>query len=216
MFVGLLLLCSGGKPGLAPAGELLFFASPKKSNQKKGEPRPCRLRGPLRYSQRSGHLQTRFAQTVQVPSSERCSVAQHGLMAGDTSRLVRFANFAPVARSLRSPRGGWGFLISHASLLSRARHAVPLQLIPSFLIPPRHSGSKRRTQTSSFRAQSRNPCFPALQLGCCDYAQHDGMCRAPLPPSPTPFPVFPHSSLLTPHSYDLTPHDLTPQPPTAG
>jgi hypothetical protein len=26
------------KPGLAPAGEALFFASPKKSTQKKGDP----------------------------------------------------------------------------------------------------------------------------------------------------------------------------------
>ena len=120
MFGWLAFFRSGDKPGFGPAAELLFFASPKKSNQKKGEPRPCRLRGPLRYSQRSGHLQTRFAQTVQVPSSERCSVAQHVLMAVlNTPRLVRFANFAPVARSLRSPRGGWvtSFLFPHSSLL---------------------------------------------------------------------------------------------------
>jgi hypothetical protein len=34
-------LCFSGtssKPGLAPAGEALFFASPKKSAQKKGDP----------------------------------------------------------------------------------------------------------------------------------------------------------------------------------
>ena len=39
--------CSGcgsaGKPGLAPAGEALFFASPKKSTQKKGEPKAWRI-----------------------------------------------------------------------------------------------------------------------------------------------------------------------------
>ena len=120
-------------------------------------------------------------------------------------RLVRFANFAREARPLRSPRGVG---LPHSSRITShkgtARRATTTD--PSFLIPPRHSGSKRRTQTSSFRAQSRNPCFPALQLGCCDYAQHDGMCRAPLPPSPTPFPVFPHSSLLRPHSSLLTPH----------
>ena len=51
-----------------------------------------------------------------------------------------------------------------------------------------------RTQTSSFRAQSRNPCSPALQLGCCDYAQHDGVCRAPLPPITHTIPR--HSSPL--------------------
>ena len=31
----------GGWPGLAPAGEVLFFASPKKSTQKKGDPAVC-------------------------------------------------------------------------------------------------------------------------------------------------------------------------------
>ncbi len=31
----------GGKPGLAPAGDSLFFASPKKSKQKKGDPAVC-------------------------------------------------------------------------------------------------------------------------------------------------------------------------------
>ena len=92
-------------------------------------------------------------------------------------------------------------------------HTIPRL---SSLLPPHFSrltsrkGTARRAttafkdsgsiQTSSFRAQSRNPCFPALQHRCCDYAQHDGMCRAPLPPSPTPFPVFPHSSLLISHA----------------
>ena len=125
-----------------------------------------------------------------------------------------------MACSLRSHRGGWGCLIPHASLLARARHAVPLHLAPliptTSLLTPHSSPFKDSgsTPTSSFRAQSRNPCPPALQLGCCDYAQHDGVCRAPLPPSPTPFPVFPHSSLLTPHSSLLTPHSslLTPHP----
>ncbi|RYX96842.1 MAG: hypothetical protein EOO28_06160 [Comamonadaceae bacterium] len=32
---------SASKPGLVPADELLFFASPKKSNQKKGDPAVC-------------------------------------------------------------------------------------------------------------------------------------------------------------------------------
>ena len=37
------------KPGLAPAGEALFFASPKKSTQKKGDPMVWVL--PLRFRQ---------------------------------------------------------------------------------------------------------------------------------------------------------------------
>ena len=126
----------------------------------------------------------------------------HGSSASRTSPewLVRCAHIAEC----------WSFLISHASLLSRARHAVPLHLAPliptTSLLTPHSSPFKDSgsTPTSSFRAQSRNPCSPAIQLGCCDYAQHDGVCRAPLPPSPTPFPVFPHSSLLPPPSSFLT------------
>ena len=194
-----------GQAGSRPGGRLTFFASPKKVSKKR-RATSVPLRGPLRYSQRSGHLQTRFAQTMQVSSSERCSVAQHGLMAGGYLS----------ARPLRGPRPGCSFaaltsrglgcLISHASLLTRARHAVPLQ----------PSKTAAEPQTSSFRAQSRNPCTPALQLGCCDYAQHDGVFRAPLPPSPTPFTVFPHPSLLPPHSSFLTPHSslLPPHPLT--
>jgi len=34
----MLLVCLGWGPGLAPAGDSLFFASPKKSKQKKGDP----------------------------------------------------------------------------------------------------------------------------------------------------------------------------------
>ena len=156
MFVGLAVFFSGGKPGFGPAAELLFFASPKKSNQKKGEPRPCRLRGSLRYSQRSGHLQTRFAQTVQVPSSERCSVAQHVLMAVlNTPRLVRFANFAPVARSLRSLCGLPGFLTPHSSRLTPpVIPGLPRNLPSSgcpYLAPCTswRSGTARRAPTTS-------------------------------------------------------------------
>jgi hypothetical protein len=45
--------CFRGEPGLAPAGASLFFASPKKSKQKKGEPNALSLRfalGTLRCS----------------------------------------------------------------------------------------------------------------------------------------------------------------------
>ena len=55
-----------GWPGLGPAADLLFFASPKKSRQKKGEPKPGPLRGALRCSVRGGCAQTRFAQTVRA------------------------------------------------------------------------------------------------------------------------------------------------------
>ena len=53
-----------GRPGLAPAGEALFFASPKKSTQKKGEPDSSALRcapGTLRCSGSAGSAETRPA-----------------------------------------------------------------------------------------------------------------------------------------------------------
>ena len=157
------------------------------------------LRGALRYSQRSGHLQTRFAQTMQVPSSERCSVAQHGLMAVlNTSRLVRFANFARRACSLRSPRGGWGFLIPQASLLARARHAVPLHQTPSPLTPH----PSLLTPHSSLLTPHSSLLTPHSSL----LTPHSSLL------TPHSSLLTPHSSLLTPHSSLLTPHSslLTP------
>jgi hypothetical protein len=54
-FLGRVFAC---RPGLAPAGDLLFFASPKKPKEKKGDPMvwvPCAaLRGNLRCSAKTG------------------------------------------------------------------------------------------------------------------------------------------------------------------
>ena len=44
-----MLLGCAYKPGLAPAGDLLFFASPKKPKEKKGD--PMVWVPPLRYGQ---------------------------------------------------------------------------------------------------------------------------------------------------------------------
>ena len=135
------------------------------------------------------------------------------------------------ARPLRElrPRGLFAALTSrglglpHSSRLTslKARHAVPLHLAPliptTSLLTPHSSPFKDSgsTQTSSFRAQSRNPCPLALQHRCCDYAQHDGVCRATVPPLPTPFPVFPHPSLLPPHPSLLPPHSSLLPPPSS-
>jgi hypothetical protein len=57
-------LCGADLPGLAPAGEVLFFASPKQSTQKKGEPGASSLRvaqGTLRCSATAGSAETRPA-----------------------------------------------------------------------------------------------------------------------------------------------------------
>ena len=143
------------------------------------------------------------------------------------NRLRRFPlqGTTPAARQsrLRGVPGRGCAALASPRLLVRFAHLAGVGLPHSSTLTA-HKGTARRAttafkdsgsiQTSSFRAQSRNPCFPALQHRCCDYAQHDGMCRAPLPPSPTPFPVFPHSSLLTPHPSPLIPHSspLTPHP----
>ena len=110
--------------------------------------------------------------------------------------LVRFANFARMACSLRSHRGGWGCLISHASLLTRARHAVPLRQPPSFLSP--HFSSRATTRVAP------TPLTP--------HASHGHGTPCPYGPPPHSYDLTPHSSLLPPHSSLLTPHSslLTP------
>jgi hypothetical protein len=76
---------SGGLvwPGLAPAGEVLSFASPKESAQRKGEPKSGPLRGSLRCSRRGGNSQTcplRGLRTCEflIPTPLRCSARPHG------------------------------------------------------------------------------------------------------------------------------------------
>ena len=153
------------------------------------------LRGALRYSQRSGHLQTRFAQTVQVPSSERCSVAQHGLMAGDTSRLVRFANLARMACSLRSPRGVLG--LPHSSTLtSHHGHGTPCHYA-------RLPHSSFLTPHSSLLIPHPSLLTPHSSL----LIPHSSFLTPPssLLTPPSSF-LIPHSSPLTPHPSLLPPH----------
>ena len=71
MFFFAYFFCCASKPGVAPAGDLLFFASPKKSKQKKGDPQSGSLRcasGNLRCSKQAGSAQTRCAQTARGPN----------------------------------------------------------------------------------------------------------------------------------------------------
>ena len=135
-FGWLLLLRAGCKPGLAPAGELLFFASPKKSNQKKGEPRPCRFAVPC--ATRSVRDTCKLASLeISTPLNRLRRFPLQG-----TTPAARQSRFRGVpgrgCASLASPEwlvrcahlAGLGCLIPHASLLTRARHAVPLHLTP--------------------------------------------------------------------------------------
>ena len=130
--------------------------------------------------------------SVLIRTLLRCSARPNGggiPLGSSASRtspegLARFAHFAGVGFPHSSR------LTPHSSLL--IPHSSFLTPHSSRLTPPRHSGSKRRTQTSSFRAQSRNPCLPSRTHRCCDYAQHDGVCRAMVPPH------HPHHSPIIP------------------
>ena len=79
------VLSPASMPGLAPAGDLLFFASPKKPKEKKGDPQSGPLRGSLKKLKEPENLET---------SQLRCR------------RTSRFFNPSPSAFS--SPaRTGW-------------------------------------------------------------------------------------------------------------
>ena len=70
-----------GLPGLGPAADLLSFASPKESRQRKGEPKSGPLRGALRCSVRSGCAQTRLRLKHARPflrAPLRCSARPNG------------------------------------------------------------------------------------------------------------------------------------------
>jgi hypothetical protein len=59
------------KPGLAPAGEALFFASPKKKYQKKGDPMvrvlPLRSRQPAVLAENGVELELAFGSNNRSP-----------------------------------------------------------------------------------------------------------------------------------------------------
>ena len=109
VLVGLAVFFSGDKPGFGPAAELLSFASPKESNQRKGEPRPCRFAVPC-ATRKMEHPRSGFAAS---PSRGR---HQRPGKAGSAVSLVGAA--------LREPRTKGLF----ASLTSRS-------WVASFLTP---------------------------------------------------------------------------------
>ena len=177
------------------------------------------------------HLQTRFAQTVQVTACVglhphhspsflirtllRCSplpVGEEGgcllggyLMAGGylSARPLRatrspnewlLRSLRHTARPLRDLAANlaecWGFLISHASLLSRARHAVPLQPSKTAAVSKlRHSARSRGIHVS---LHSNIDAATTRSMTAC--AGH----RCPHHPHHSP-------SFLTPHSTPVIP-----------
>ena len=125
VFGWLAVFFSGGKPGLAPAGELLFFSkAKKKASHVRALRVPCATR-------KMEHPRSGFAAS---PSRGR---HQRPGKAGSAVPLVGAALRLPSTRGSFAAltSRGLGCLIPHASLLSRARHAVPLHQTPSFLNP---------------------------------------------------------------------------------
>ena len=161
--------------------------------------------------------------SVLIRTLLRCSARPNGggiPLGSSASRtspewLVRCAHLAGVGvASFLYPHSSQGTarrattpnpLIPHASLLARARHAVPLHPTPSFLTPttsflPPHPSFL--TPTTSLLT----PHSSFLTPHSYDLTPHSSLL------TPHSSPLTPHSSLLTPHSSLLTPHSslLTP------
>ena len=96
-------LGSGRRPGVAPAGEVLFFASPKKSTQKKGDPQsatPSRCEGAnLRRVGCGVRRGTRFALRAPLGQPRRVSSRSMG---APTPMLT------PQPPRRRRSQQGWG------------------------------------------------------------------------------------------------------------
>ena len=153
--------------------------------------------GTLANSLRSNNASVLIRTLLRCSARPNGGGIPHGSSASRTSPewLVRCAHIAEC----------WSFLISHASLLSRARHAVPLHQTPSLLTP--HSSLLR--PHSSLLTPHSSPLTPHPSL----LTPHSSFLT-PHPSLLTPHssPLTPHSSLLTPHPSLLTPHSslLTP------
>ena len=116
---------------------------------------------------------------------------------------------------------GLGCLISHASLLARARHAVPLQPSKTAAVPKlRHSARSRGIHVclhSNLDAATTRSMTACAGHRCPHHPHHSPSFLTPTPSLLTPHPslLTPHSSLLIPHSSFLTPHPSPLTPPSS-
>jgi len=121
--VGGLCLSGGQGPGFAPASELLFFASPKKSSQKKGDPLP------VTPALRAGA--TCDARSRGVPhNSLRCCAATFKQMRQVRTRsgcVLRHTR-RPAPCASRHGQKGWGAYTGHrCARPSRKPMPAPVQ-----------------------------------------------------------------------------------------
>ena len=157
-----------------------FSAKPKKSNQKKGEPRPCRFAVPC-ATRKMEHPRSGFAASPSRGRHQRPGKAVSVVpLVGAALRELR-----PNGLFAALTSQGWGYLIPLPSLLTRARHAVPLHLSP--LIPHLWPWATTRVAPTTSRLTPHSSLL----------RPHSSLLR-------------PHSSLLRPHSSHLIP--LSPAP----
>jgi hypothetical protein len=95
-----------------PAADLLSFASPKESKQRKGDPTVCdpsaSLQGNLRCSRFAGSRRTRFAQTAASPDPRNTPLLGAARGAWKPFGPSRCSATKPL-RALRA-RSGWDFI----------------------------------------------------------------------------------------------------------
>ena len=78
-------------PGLAPAGEALFFASPKKSTQKKGDPKaPVADATALCFSEQSARAELAIANNAIAQTCGALSPIAPAMLGGAYGGWVRF------------------------------------------------------------------------------------------------------------------------------
>ena len=152
-----------GLAGFRPGSRVTFFQqSQKKVTKKKASHVRAASRclallaafGALANSLRSDNVSALIRTLLRCSARPNGEGIPHGSSASRTSpeRLVRFAHFAEC----------WGCLIPLPSLLSRARHAVPLRPHPSLLTPH----SSLLTPHSSLLTPHSSPLTPhPLQEG---------------------------------------------------
>ena len=160
--------------------------------------------------------------SVLIRTLLRCSARPNGGFEYLTARPLR--ELRPNGSSASRTSRRLGCLIPLPSLLSWARHAVPLHLAPSFLTP--HFSSRATTRVAptpslltphpSLLTPHPSPLTPTASLltpHSSPLTPHPSLLTPhPSPLTPHPYGLTPHSSLLTPHSSLLTPHPslLTP------
>ena len=141
------------KPGLAPAGEALFFASPKKSTQKKGDPMvwvPCAaLRGNLRCSPKAGSSSNSASpQTIARPDPLLPTLLGPARRVGERVRM----RGGEDAQSASSPAAG-------------CAPASDLAPTPSACAEERRSSRIRASDCLSAASSSSPPAGPST-AGC--------------------------------------------------